>query len=609
MSEVTVGLGSSARRLASPVALVREARRAWLGCSVRTRVAIQLSIVLLAVVGAYNYSLLTLLQNVGLETPLAYVSLVPAIALALAAVRSKPTRPEPQIHDRQVDYIVGLPLMGLALWINLALPNKFSVMFWVWRLDLLSLPLFVAGTVAIVFGTRVLWRQKLAVLYLVLAWPLPWSAFLLGVLNAFTNLTLAALHSLVGVLHVATVLPGDGSIFNVVHHGVSFPLSVISACSGVNGVVGFVLVGSAFWAIVNGNNLRKLLWLAVGMVIIWAMNLFRLLFIFWAGKTWGEHVAISILHPFVGLLTFGVGVVVMMLLMRPFGMTIATPEHAPVVPPASSPGGGEPGAQSALRGLPAHRDSVAVPRVFLATIIVAGAAVALSVADSGLRVYNLVANSSGEPTLTALTGADSRVAAPPGWTGSYEAQFDWAKPYFGDDSTWYRYAYVAAPGAPVYSSIPVTVDVINTTDLDSFSAYGIIACYTFHGYQLQDVADVNLGGGITGQTLSYTAGSNGSWTIVYWIVPVKNGNQTHYERVVVYLINGVGGTIRYPASTPGVHNLSGSLNGVTSPQTRLLQRNRNFVVAFAQSLIRSQARATPRLTAATHLNATALQAG
>ncbi len=66
-------------------------------------------------------------------------------------------------------------------------------MFWVWRIDLLTLPVFVAGAVAIIFGVRVLWRQKLAIGYLFLGWPYPYSSVLLRVLDAFTTATLAAI--------------------------------------------------------------------------------------------------------------------------------------------------------------------------------------------------------------------------------------------------------------------------------------------------------------------------------------------------------------------------------------------------------------------------------
>ena len=61
--------------------------------------------------------------------------------------------------------------MMAAVAVNMLLPDKLSAMFWVWRIDLLTLPVFVAGATAIIFGVRVLWRQKLAVSYLFLAWP------------------------------------------------------------------------------------------------------------------------------------------------------------------------------------------------------------------------------------------------------------------------------------------------------------------------------------------------------------------------------------------------------------------------------------------------------
>ena len=63
---------------------------------------------------------------------------------------------------------------------------------------------------------------------------------LLQVLDGFTKLTVGALHLIVNVLGVAKKIPGsDGTLFQVTHAGKAFPLSVVSACSGVDGVVGF----------------------------------------------------------------------------------------------------------------------------------------------------------------------------------------------------------------------------------------------------------------------------------------------------------------------------------------------------------------------------------
>ena len=52
---------------------------------------------------------------------------------------------------------------------------------------------------------------------------------------------------------------------------------------------------------------RKVLWLLGGMALLWAINLVRITFIFFAGKEWGESVAINVFHPFIGLVTFSFG--------------------------------------------------------------------------------------------------------------------------------------------------------------------------------------------------------------------------------------------------------------------------------------------------------------
>ncbi len=222
---------------------------------------------------AYNYSLSTLLQTADQQTPLAYISLVPAIALALAAIRARPLKPEPPIYDRQVDYTVGIPLILAAVAVNELLPARMSAMFWVYRIDLLTLPFFVAGAVAIIFGSRVLWRQRLAILFLFLAWPYPYQKYLLGVLNAFTTLTLLAMQKIAVWTHLAKPASSlDNTLFVISHHGTTFALSVVSACSGVNGVVGFLLVGSAFAAIVGDRSCARCCGWPVAWLLLWVIN-------------------------------------------------------------------------------------------------------------------------------------------------------------------------------------------------------------------------------------------------------------------------------------------------------------------------------------------------
>src|ERR1700722_4357433 len=306
MSQMTTTITNQQQQLFSGIRRLRlAAQTVWVNTLPRTRTSVQMASLLGVIIIAYSYSLTTLLQLADLNTPLAYVSLVPLISLVLAAMHRKPTRPEPAIHDRQTDYIIGLPLMGAALLVDLLLPSKLSAMFWVWRIDLLTLPFFVAGAVAVIFGVRVLWRQKLAVGFLLLAWPYPYTSVLLRLLNAFPSPPFVGIPHIPRFTPVAKPVPSlDNTVYAIVHHGHTFTLSVVSACSGVSSVVGFLLVGAAFAAIVRGPLLRKCLWLIGGMVLLWIINLGRITFIFWAGQHFGEKIAINVLHPFIGLLTF-----------------------------------------------------------------------------------------------------------------------------------------------------------------------------------------------------------------------------------------------------------------------------------------------------------------
>ncbi len=231
---------------------------------------------------------------------------MPAIALALALVRARPLKPEPPIYDRQVDYTVGIPLILAALAINEFLPARMSALFWFYRVDLFSLPIFVAGAVAIIFGCRVLWRQKLAIAFLFLAWPYPYENIGLGVLNAFTDLTLVAMEKIAVWTHLAMpAVSSDDSLLSINHDGTTFSLSIVFACSGVTR--GRVPAGRpAFAAIVRGPIVRDFLWLTGGMILL-SLDIGRITFRFFAGKEWGESIAINVFHPFVGLVLVHAG--------------------------------------------------------------------------------------------------------------------------------------------------------------------------------------------------------------------------------------------------------------------------------------------------------------
>ena len=76
--------------------------------------------------------------------------------------------------------------------------------------------------------------------------------------------------------------------------------------------------------------------------------------------------------------------------------------------------------------------------------------------------------------------------------------------------------------------------MIGTSDLGTFSTYGLEACYGFHSYSLTATNTVDLGGGLDGKVLRYSIpGTGGYWLGLYWEWPVTVPGGERYQRVVL----------------------------------------------------------------------------
>lgn len=468
---------------------------------------------------AYHYSLLTLARGVGLQTPLAYLAFVPLIAIVLGWVALRRESAQRPIHDRQLDYIVGIALVLVAAALTWLLPSTLAARFWLYRIDLLSLPLFAAGVVTMLYGLRSVWTLRFPLGFLLLAWPVPYLPLVGDGIRAFVDATSAALTMLARVIPIATAVPGDDTFFFIRHGQELFPLSVSSACSGVNGLVGFILVGGALAYVVEGRLLRRLTWLAGGLVLIWLLNVARIELIFVVGTLFGQHVAIEILHPVAGLIAFNLGVFAMLVAVPRFGLRfVALVPAEPTFVPA------EQATESPLRQL---RGAIAVS----ATL-----AIVLGVANAGYARYDAIADPLGSARLAPF---DVRHATVADWNISLVATYEDGKPFFGQSSTWDRMLYSSTPTASLRASVPIYVDAIDTPDANSFAAYGIEECYRFHGYRIEFQGPVDIGGGVAGAVIDYHGPKdNVDWTALYWEWPYRDGANTMYQRVVLFVANG-----------------------------------------------------------------------
>lgn len=550
--------------------------------ALRDTLGLRLALVLGAIVVAYHYSLQTLFSTLGLETPLAYLGLVPLIALGLVAAHARPRTVEPDIHDRELDLIVGLPLVVTALAVTLLLPDRMSTLFWVYRIDVLSLPVFVAGVVTLVFGLRVTWRLKVPIAFLLLAWPPPYNLLVDRGLEPATGLTLSALKAVVANWAVATPIPGsDGSLFSIGQGVDAFTVSVASACAGVNSVVGFLLVGLGFTSVVRGRRASKLAWVTTGIVLIWLLNVARLLLIFWVGGTFGERAAIDGLHPFIGLVLFCLGVLLMLWMMPLFRLSL---DLTPVVRAADRPSWLQRTHRRLSQRVPGARGMRA------AGVVVLVAASVLSISNAGLSRYGLVVGDLGTPRLVAFLDQPADV---PAFSGAQIANYPWAARFFGTDSSWDRFLYSPFSAAAASSSggaagAPLVVDVVSTESLRALGAYDVEACYRFHGFDVKAKQSFALAGGVSADFLTYRSTQDSTdWNALFWVWPVQQADGgRHFERIVVLQSADAGLVAPNPdaelsrseGSSPDTGRTAAPADGAAAAP----------LVAFADALIRSR---------------------
>jgi exosortase len=511
-----------------------------------------------AVVGlfllAYNYSLMTLARGLTLQTPLGYLALVPLIALALAVARLRLEPPALPIHDRQVDWIVGLGLLAATAAILILLPEPTSSTFWLQRIDLLTLPLFVSGVIALLFGVRRAWSLKGPIAFLLLAWPIPFTLLVSATGDAFTEITARTVGAVTRLVPLARASSTDDTLFYIGSGVHTFGVGIGSACAGMNSLVGFLLLGTALLYLVRGSILRRVAWLAVGLALVFGLNVIRIIAILAAGAALGQEAALGVLHPVAGLIVFNIGVLGMVALVPPFGLRFIG--QSDLKPPS------EPQLPSPVR------------RARPALVVALAVALVLAVTNVGYARFEAISSGLADARLHSF---DVRTAQVPDWRTQYVARLLQVKQYFGATATWDRVMYLPARNAPIHSTRTVYVDVITTDDPGTLVAYGLEACYTFHGYDIASISTTDVGAGVKAQVIDYTNTKQGvDWSALWWEWPYQQDGKTRYERIVVFMANGS------DAQFTGVNNIS---IGTQSP--RFVQTDR-FLATLGRSIVRSQ---------------------
>lgn len=474
------------------------------------------------VVAGYWLSLGSLWSDIGGQTPLAFVGLAPILAfvLLIAGLGRRTALPIPG----GADLGAGLLLIGLAGAIVIAAPSFASVYFWTARLDVASLPLFTAGALIILFGWRVLFVSRGALVLMLLAWPLPHLVLLENTGELLTVLTAGALEWFTSIVPIATAAAGGSAMFRI-HNADPFNVQVATACAGLNSTVAFLLVGGAFMMLLRGPVGRKLAWFASGLVIVFLFNVVRVVLLVIVGWLFGEDAAMDLFHPLAGTMALLAALVIMLYLLPRFGLR--PPEFAPQ-PPVATP--------LAPPVVPARARQRLLGRAAILAVI----AVLFGVVNSTFAAYE----NGFEVGATSSVAVALPLGDDPGTIGDLTAgkrrDIVIGRPYYGEDSSWTRYRTWSTADKTDPDRYTIWVDSVVARDRGKLSDFGVEKCYRFHGHSIDGAEQVALGGGLIGRVISVTRPETGStWVVLWWEWPVEVDREVRHERVVLFAATGV----------------------------------------------------------------------
>jgi exosortase/archaeosortase family protein len=512
--------------------------------------AVSVRLRLFAVLGcaalAYSFSLQSLLGGWRYDTPLADLALVPPLAGLLLFASSRRYPHIGWLRLGHVDVALATVFLLAAFGMLAAGPVIWSKYFWASRLDLLTLPFFVAGALVLLFGARSIVPFGFSVAFLLLAWPLPYLMLLEQALGFFTNATAWVVQEVAVPTGLASVDPGaNGGTFVVHHAGGQFTVSVASACSGVNALIGFFVVAAFGVYFVRGRLLHRLAWLTAGALLVWFFNVLRIATILAVGGAFGERAAFRFLHPVSGLLALNAAALVLVLVMRRFGLRW---RRDPV----------EVDSPLAETAAPAERATPA--RVTRRLALLLAVAVLFALANGQLRASARGFSNDGRPAVGPYVAAP---VAAPGWSVHRLERIGFATPYYGTHSLWVRYRLRPLPGKP--RPFTIWLDAVTSPDLGALDAYTLAHCYAFHGFRVDVARRLDLGDGVVGQAFVYTT-SEARWHAVSWQWPVLRGDgRVEHERIVLLASSPVRGSAAEPHASGGVWAAVLSLMNLRTP--------------------------------------------
>lgn len=194
-----------------------------------------------------------------------------------------------------------------------------SYTFYPLEFHLLSLPIFVAGVVLILFNFKALKALLLPILFLFFIVPLP-SEIMYTLGGALANFNTQASYALLRAFGFPVTLSTSygAPTINLASSTELVSFSIDLPCSGIYTLIAFAMFAAFLAITVSGPFWKKVAIFLIGFPMFEVLNILRITTIISAAVFFGEEIAMNLFHTVAGLLLVFIGMMLTLLVVEKF---------------------------------------------------------------------------------------------------------------------------------------------------------------------------------------------------------------------------------------------------------------------------------------------------
>lgn len=386
------------------------------------------------------------------DTPFAYLVWIPVFAFTWAGWTLQ--RALAYNDDAELNGIIGFPVLlfsaallvgGMTTWHYYFVGQSMGLLIW---------PLWAMGLAWLMFGVGVTKYLIRPLAYLWLTWP-PLYTDIVNITNpillGFANRLVTAMEHSFAWLHAGTSI---GTY--VIDYGMqTITVYVTSVCSGADSLLAVVILFPIILVSFTGSIIRKLVSLALAVLLALAANWLRLAILILSIHFVGPKFSLGVLHPVLGIILFMIMVAIVVRFSHLIGLKNRYFKKG-----------------TALRKPGTVRFSISVVFTAVLTILL-------------LPLYYTSLGTDRAPVTISTNHLSALIPTLPGWGRRLIGRYD-ASTLLGPGAKSTAYSYTSIFGDPVIEEWWWTYQPI------SLAGYPEHNCLLFHGSQIVDERNLRI---------------------------------------------------------------------------------------------------------------------